>query len=62
MPKYLVYVPFSYYSVYMIEADSPEAAKEKYNTGTINYDEDYLYDTDMSDTGGELEVEEANDE
>ena len=61
MPKYLVYVPFTFDSVFRIEADSPEEAKKKYNSGDFNYDEDYLYDTDISDTSGELTVEEDDD-
>jgi hypothetical protein len=61
MPKYLVYVPFTFDSVFKIEADSPEEAKKKYNTGEFNYDENYLYDTDVSDTLGELTIEEVDD-
>jgi hypothetical protein len=61
MPKYLVYVPFTFDSVFRIEADSPEEAKKKYNTGEFNYIEDYLYDTDVSDAFGDITVEESNE-
>jgi len=61
MPKYLVYVPLTFASVFRIEADSPEEAKKKYNTGEFNYDEDYLYDTDVSDAFGDITVEESNE-
>jgi hypothetical protein len=64
MPKYLVYVPFTFDSVFKIEADSPEESKKKYNTGEFNYDENYLYDTDVSDvsdTLGEITIEEVDD-
>ena len=62
MTKYLVYVPYTFDSVFMVEADSPEQAKEKISTGDFDYESYYLYDTDPSDTGGELQVEEADDE
>lgn len=61
MPKYLVYVPYNFYSVFMLEAESPEEAKKKYNTGEFNYDEDYLYDTDTSDSLEEITVEEVDE-
>ncbi len=62
MTKYLVYVPYTFDSVFMVEAASPEEAKKKISTGDFDYESDYLYDTDPSDTGGELQVEEADDE
>jgi hypothetical protein len=61
MPKYLVYVPFTFDSVFRIEADSPEEAKKKYNIGDFNHIEDYLYDTDVSDVFGEITVEESGE-
>lgn len=63
MPKYHVYVPHKYYSVYQVEASSPEEAISNYYKGNLNYDEDYLYDTDCHDTLEDPEVEEiTNDE
>jgi hypothetical protein len=58
MRTFYIYVPQIFDDVYIIEAESAEAAKRMWQDGEVNYEDHFLYSTDPSDANLGISVEE----